>query len=127
MLQIFAPADHRTVRKKLHVDTLIQTIRADFRNIGDRRSDNSKIPLDDVLMSAFAMFHLKELSLLAFDERRRKEPENLRTVYGHLIFLATIKCAPSLTVLSLPSCAQRFAACCFAYEESTALIMNRCL
>ena len=82
MLQIFAPTDGRTVSKKLHVDTLIQTIRTDFRKIVDHRADNIKIPLDDALMSAFAMFHLKESSLLAFDERRREEPENLRTVYG---------------------------------------------
>ena len=82
MLQIFAPTDGRTVRKNLHVDTLIQTIRTDFRKIVDHRADNIKIPLDDALMSAFAMFHLKEPSLLAFDERRREEPENLRTVYG---------------------------------------------
>jgi hypothetical protein len=82
MLQLFAPADHKTVRKNLHVDPLIQSIRADFRNIGDHRTDDIKIPLDDALMSAFAMFHLKEPSLLAFDERRREEPENLRTVYG---------------------------------------------
>ena len=33
-------------------------------------------------MSAFAMFYLKDQSLLAFDERRRREPENLHTVYG---------------------------------------------
>jgi hypothetical protein len=70
------------VSKKLHVDTLIQTIRTDFRKIVDHRADNIKIPLDDALMSAFALFHLKEPSLLAFDERRREEPENLRTVYG---------------------------------------------
>jgi hypothetical protein len=82
MLQIFAPTDRRTVSKKLHVDTLIQTIRTDFRKIVDHRADNIKIPLDDALMSAFALFHLKEPSLLAFDERRREEPENLRTVYG---------------------------------------------
>jgi hypothetical protein len=82
MLQIFAPTDVRAVSKKLHVDPLIQTIRTDFRKIVDHRADNTKIPLDDALMSAFAMFHLKEPSLLAFDERRREEPENLRTVYG---------------------------------------------
>lgn len=88
MLQIFAPEGGRPVRKSLHVDTLIQAIRTDFRQIVDHRADNVKISLDDALMSAFAMFHLKDPSLLAFDKRRQKEPENLYTVYG----LTTIPC-----------------------------------
>jgi hypothetical protein len=87
-LQILATANGRAVRKNLHVDTLIQTIREDFQEIIDYRADNIKIPLDDALMSAFAMFHLKDPSLLAFDARRQEEPENLRTVYG----LTTIPC-----------------------------------
>ena len=88
MLQIFAPEGGRPVRKSLHVDTLIQALRTDFRQIVDHRADNVKISLDDALMSAFAMFHLKDPSLLAFEERRKKEPENLYTVYG----LTTIPC-----------------------------------
>ncbi|VAX35421.1 hypothetical protein MNBD_UNCLBAC01-845, partial [hydrothermal vent metagenome] len=32
--------------------------------------------------SAFAMFSLKDPSLLAFDERRESEPINLRTIYN---------------------------------------------
>jgi len=32
-------------------------------------------------MSALAMFQLKDRSLLAFDKRRREEPENLHTVW----------------------------------------------
>jgi len=95
MLQIFAPTEGRSVRKNLHVDTLIQTIRTDFRKIVDHRAANIKIPLDDALMSAFAMFHLKEPSLLAFDQRWREEAGNLRTVYG----LTTIPCDSQMRVI----------------------------
>jgi hypothetical protein len=38
--------------------------------------------LDDALMLALAIFQLKDPSLLAFDRRRREEPENLHTIYG---------------------------------------------
>ncbi len=33
-------------------------------------------------MSAFAMFSLKDPSLLAFDHRRRDPTDNFRTIYG---------------------------------------------
>jgi len=42
---------------------------------------NVDIRLEDALMSGFAMFALKDPSLLAFDQRRAK-PENLRPVFG---------------------------------------------
>ena len=42
---------------------------------------NIEIDLVDALMSGFAMFSLKDPSLLAFDQRRAK-PENLRQVFG---------------------------------------------
>ncbi|MFO7643672.1 MAG: hypothetical protein R6W95_04730 [Desulfosarcina sp.] len=43
-------------------------IRKDFAKIADHRATNRKIPLVDALMSGFAMFSLKNQSLLAFDE-----------------------------------------------------------
>jgi len=46
------------------------------------------ISLADALLSAFAMFSLKDRSLLAFDQRRQDPSDNFRTVYG-------IKCVPS--------------------------------
>ncbi len=55
-------------------DTLLSLVRKDFQKIPDRRADNTKISLDDALMSALAMFQLKDPSLLAFDSRRREEP-----------------------------------------------------
>jgi hypothetical protein len=41
-----------------------------------------EIPLADALMSAFAMFSLKDPSLLAFDHRRRDPNDNFRSIYG---------------------------------------------
>jgi len=73
-LQLVAPTNGRAVSKTLHVDTLIQAIKADFGKLTDHRAQNAKITLDDAIMSAFAVFHLKDQSLLAFDERRRREP-----------------------------------------------------
>ena len=81
-IQLIAPTNGRTVRKHLNADALIKVIRADFQKIPDHRADNARISLDDALMSAFAMFQLKDQSLLAFDKRRREEPENLHSVHG---------------------------------------------
>lgn len=69
------------IRKHLSADGLFQRMRKEFRKIEDHRPMNVEIPLEDALMSGFAMFSLKDPSLLAFDERRAK-PENLRSIYG---------------------------------------------
>jgi hypothetical protein len=55
------------VRKYLNADTLLALVRKDFQKIPDSRADNAKISLDDALMSALAMFQLKDPSLLALD------------------------------------------------------------
>jgi hypothetical protein len=55
-------------------------LRAAFREIPDHRQNGTTIPLVDALMSAFAMFSLKDPSLLAFDERRHDR--NLQNLYG---------------------------------------------
>lgn len=72
----------RVVRKHLNADALIKLMRQDFQKIPDHRAGNSSISLDDALMSALAMFQLKDPSLLAFDKRRKEEPENLHTIWG---------------------------------------------
>jgi len=72
-----------SLRKHLHADALFRRIRSAFEQIVDWRSGDITISLVDVLMSAFAMFSLKDPSLLAFD-RRRKDPQkvkNLKTIY----------------------------------------------
>jgi hypothetical protein len=69
------------VRKHLCADAILAAIRKDFKNAPDVRAANASIALDDIYMSAFAMFHLKDPSLLQFDQRRIEEPENLHSVY----------------------------------------------
>ena len=72
----------RTVRKHLNVDAMFEIIRKDFQKIPDHRAGNSKISLDDTLMSGVAVFQLKHSSLLAFDNYRKEKPVNLHTVFG---------------------------------------------
>jgi hypothetical protein len=71
-----------TMRKHLNADAMIDLIRQDFVRVADHRANNCQIPLVDILMSGFAMFSLKDRSLLAFDKRRCDEPEGLHGVYG---------------------------------------------
>ena len=70
------------MRAHLNADALFATIREDFAKVPDHRAANASIPLADALMSGFAMFSLKDPSLLAFDERRLERPESLHGVYG---------------------------------------------
>jgi hypothetical protein len=74
----------RTIKMRAHLnaDTLFALIRKDLQRVPDHRAANASIPLDDALMSAFAMFSLKDPSLLAFDDRRFERPESLHGVYG---------------------------------------------
>jgi hypothetical protein len=64
----------------LSVDALLELLRDGFQEIPDHRADKASIPLSDALLSAFAMFALKDPSLLAFDHRRNDE--NLKQLYG---------------------------------------------
>ena len=66
-------------RKDLNADTLFSFIRSSFENLKDHRSESTQIPLADAFMSAFAMFSLKDPSLLAFEARR--SDANLKTIY----------------------------------------------
>jgi hypothetical protein len=67
--------------KLLSADRLFALVRADFEQVTDQRADNAKISMPDALMSGFAMFSLKDGSLLAFDERRTTD-SNLGSIYG---------------------------------------------
>jgi hypothetical protein len=69
------------IRKHLSADGLLKMVYKRFKKVEDHRRSNVEIPLADALMSGFAMFSLKDPSLLAFDERRQT-PENLKRVYG---------------------------------------------
>ena len=69
-------------RERLSASGLFGELRAGFEKIKDHRAmEMVKISLADTLMSAFAMFSLKDPSLLAFDERRKTDA-NLKRVYG---------------------------------------------
>ena len=68
------------IRKDLNADALIQTVRSGFEALAEHRTGAVDIPLADALMSAFAMFSLKDPSLLAFEKRRDTDP-NLRAIY----------------------------------------------
>ena len=69
-------------RKYLSADALFTLLREGFERIPDHRPPDVdiSISLPDALMSAFAVFSLKDPSLLAFDQRRNDE--NLKSVYG---------------------------------------------
>ena len=66
-------------RKNLNADALIGLIRSSFKNLKDHRSEKAQIPLADAFLSAFAMFSLKEPSILSFE--KRISDANLMTIY----------------------------------------------
>jgi hypothetical protein len=74
------PAPHR-IRQHLCADALIVVLRARFATLPDARSGQPTIAVADAFMSAFAMFALKDPSLLAFDQRRRHDHDNLQSLY----------------------------------------------
>jgi hypothetical protein len=67
------------VRKHLSADALVAALYRRFATIEDPRPGKPVIALADALMSAFAMFALKDPSLLAFDQRRHDG--NLNKLY----------------------------------------------
>ncbi len=72
------------LRKHLNADSLFKAVYSDFEKFPDFRPGEVEIPLADALMSGFAMFSLKDPSLLAFDRRRNDDANllNLKSVYG---------------------------------------------
>jgi hypothetical protein len=67
-------------RKHLNADALFKDLHKDFSRVSDCREDDVHISMADALMSGFAMFSLKDPSLLAFDDRRGTDG-NLRNIY----------------------------------------------
>lgn len=74
------PDSKKKVRKHLSADALYALVGGSFARVPDPRRPAAPIPLPDALMSAFAMFSLKDPSLLAFDQRR--SDGNLKTLFG---------------------------------------------
>lgn len=73
-----------TFHKDLSIPGLLSLIRNYFATLPDARKKGVTISQVDVIMSAFAMFHLKYSSLLKFDEERTTQriKHNLNTLYG---------------------------------------------
>ncbi len=69
-------------RKQLSADALFRSIHQSFQGIPDPRTGKPTISLPDALMSGLAMFALKDPSMLAFDQRRQADEENLRMIFG---------------------------------------------
>jgi hypothetical protein len=72
----------KSIRKDLNANSLIALVKNTFTDIPDCRRKNASIPLTDALMSGFAIFSLKEKSLLDFTKNQEKHGDNLRSVYG---------------------------------------------
>ena len=60
-------------RKHLNADALLKRLHKDFLRVSDFREGDIDISIADALMSGFAVFSLKEPSLLAFDKRRETD------------------------------------------------------
>jgi hypothetical protein len=68
-----------TPRKHLSGDALIQLLHDEFQQLTPPIPPSQTISLTDALLSGFALFALKDPSLLAFQDRRNDD--NLRSIY----------------------------------------------
>jgi hypothetical protein len=75
------PTLHPRVRKDLNPDALLRLVRVECECVPDWRPGGVEISMADALMSGFALFSLKDPSMLAFDERRLACDPNLHAVY----------------------------------------------
>lgn len=64
------------------IDELIKLVREGFMSIKDHRKYNSTYSLGDLLSAGFAIFSLKDPSLLAFRQQFATRSENLKRIYG---------------------------------------------
>lgn len=69
-------------RQHLSADALYQLVRSTLHQIAAPRSAAATITLGDALMAGYAVFALKLPSLLAFDEERRSDEANLKSLFG---------------------------------------------
>jgi hypothetical protein len=74
------PPGAKKVRKQLSADAIYALLDESFATIPDHRQPQPPIALRDALLSAFALFSLKDPSLLAFDHRR--SDANLKALFG---------------------------------------------
>ena len=65
----------------LKIDPLHKYLAKKFRGFADTRSENLSITMQDALMSGYAVFSLKDPSLLQFNNERTSREENLKSIY----------------------------------------------
>lgn len=65
----------------IKIDALHRYLAARFKKFRDKRNGNASIELCDALMSGYAIFSLKDASLLRFNNERASRSESLRRVY----------------------------------------------
>jgi len=64
------------------LDNLFRSLRSGFERVTDRRGSNQRYGIADLLSTAFAMFSLKDASLLEFRNEYPQRAENLKRIYG---------------------------------------------
>lgn len=64
------------------IDELLTDLQTKFTAISDHRAANVKIKLKNVLLGGFAIFSLKDSSLLEYVNRFKERKNNLKTVFG---------------------------------------------
>jgi hypothetical protein len=69
-------------RQHLSADALYRLVRSTVHEVAASRSAAATITLGDALMAGYAIFALKLPSLLAFDEERRSDEANLKSLFG---------------------------------------------
>lgn len=67
--------------ERLQLDNLIPWLKSNFSSFTDVRGSNSSIKIEDSLLSGFAIFSLKDKSMLFFDNKCTQREENLKQVY----------------------------------------------
>jgi hypothetical protein len=71
---------YQEFQESVTLDGQTAKLRKRFEELADHRAANSSYPLNDILMSGFAMFSLKYPSLLQFENQTQVEQSNLRTL-----------------------------------------------
>ncbi len=69
------------IKDKLNADSLNELLKNNFAKLKYNRDDNKSIKLSDILMSAYAMFSLKQPSLLTFKDTYSADKRNLKSVF----------------------------------------------
>lgn len=71
----------KTRHNKLAMRDMVKLLRQEFANFHDPRAANTVYPLEDVLISAFALFVFKYPSLLCFEQKSRFVAPNLKRLF----------------------------------------------